>query len=64
MITVSPELKSQLKSQRLKQLEAYYFELQMNKTAYEANGKTEQAEEMTNLMEETDVSYQAIESME
>lgn len=63
-ITVSPELKQQLKEQRLRQLEAYYFELEMNKTAYEANGKLDQAQEIQKLMDETNVSYEAILNME
>lgn len=62
-ITVSLELQQQLKEQRLKQLEAYYFELKMNKTAYEANGKAEQADEILKLMVETETSYNAILAM-
>jgi len=62
-ITVDPEIQQQLKDQRLKQLAAYYYELQMNKVAFEANGKTEQAEEMAKLMSETETSYNAIQAM-
>lgn len=64
MITVPADLKQQLKDQRLRQLQAYYYELQMNKTAYEANEQTDQMNEMDRLMAETDNSYQAILNME
>lgn len=62
-ITVSPEIQQSLKQQRLKQLEAYYFELYMNKVAYEANEKKDQAAETQKLMEETEISYKAIQQM-
>lgn len=63
-IVVSDELKAKLKEQRLNQLSSYYYELQMNKAAYEANGKTEQAAEVQRLMDETQTSYDAISAMQ
>lgn len=57
---IDQTLKEQVKQQRLRNLQAQYFEFQMNKVAYLANGKTEEAEQMDKLMAETDTSYNAI----
>ncbi|MFD7521441.1 hypothetical protein [Paenibacillus chitinolyticus] len=64
MINVSPELKVNLKQQRLRQIEAQYYEIKMNKTGFEANGKVEQAAEMENLLQELERAYQAISNMD
>lgn len=65
MITleIDQNLKEQVKAQRLRNLQAQYFEFQMNKVAYEANGKIEEALQMDRLMDETDISYNAISAM-
>lgn len=60
---IDQNLKEQVKAQRLRNLQAQYFEFQMNKVAYEANGKIEEALQMDRLMDETDISYNAISAM-
>lgn len=62
-IPVPDDVKQSMKEQRLRSLAAFYFDLQMNKTAYLANGKTELAAEMDKQMAETETSYQAISAM-
>jgi hypothetical protein len=63
-IVVSQEVKDQGKAQRLRNLEHQYFELIMNKTAYEANNKTQQAAETAAAMAEVVTSYNAIAAIE
>lgn len=57
---IDQSLKDQVKTQRLRNLQAQYFEFEMNKVAYEANGKVEEAAQMARLMAETEISYNAI----
>lgn len=63
ILEIDTNIKEQAKSQRLRNLQAQYFEFQMNKIAYEANGKTEEAAQMDKLMVETDISYNAIQAL-
>lgn len=57
-------LKAQLKEQRLRGLAAQWYEQELNRVAYEANGRTQQAAEAEKLQQEIVVSYQAIAEME
>jgi hypothetical protein len=59
-MTVDVTIKTQLREQRLKALQAQYFDLEMTAVALEANGRTVQAEEIRRKMTETDISYQAV----
>lgn len=59
-MTVDIAIKTQLKDQRLKSLQAQYFELEMTAVALEANNRTAQAEETRKRMAETELSYQAV----
>lgn len=57
-------LKVQLKEQRLRGLAAQWYEQELNRVAYEANGRTQQATEAAKLQQEIEVSYQAISELE
>jgi hypothetical protein len=57
-------LKVQLKEQRLRGLAAQWYEQELNRVAYEANGRAQQAAEAAKLQQEIEVSYQAISAME
>lgn len=63
MITVDKQIKDDMKTQRLLQLKRQYFDFDMNKVAYLAQGKTENANEMQKLMDEVETSYNAILAM-
>jgi hypothetical protein len=60
---IEKEISKPAKEQRLKNLRAQYFELQMNLAAYEANGDTAGAEKTRGLMESCQKSYEAIEAI-
>lgn len=57
-------LKVQLKEQRLRGLAAQWYEQELNRVAYEANGRAQQAAEAAKLQQEIEVSYQAISELE
>lgn len=61
---VAKELKDQLKAQRLRQLEAQWYEYFMNKTAYDANGDTRNSEEMQKNMDAVERSHLAIKALD
>lgn len=63
MITIDEQQKAQQKAQRLTNLAAQWFELEMNRVAYEANSKTQQVEDTVKLQVELETSYAAIEKM-
>lgn len=60
---LTPEIKAQVKQQRLTNLAMQYYEQQMTLAAYAANGKTQQAGEVHRIMDELEVSYAAIAAM-
>lgn len=57
-------LKAQMKEQRLRGLAAQWYEQELNRVAYEANGRTQQAAEAVKLQQEIETSYAAIEALE
>ncbi|XEC97054.1 hypothetical protein AB6A23_11215 [Paenibacillus tarimensis] len=57
---IDPALRKQLKEQRLRALQAQYFEFYMQKVALEANGKTVEAQRVIEKMEQTNLSYIAV----
>lgn len=57
-MTIDITLKTQLKEQRLKALQAQYFEFEMTAIALDANGRS--SEEVRKRMAETEISYQAV----
>lgn len=57
-------LKVQLKEQRLRTLAAQWYEQELNRVAYEANGRVQQAAEAVKLQQELELSYQAISELE
>ncbi|MNC07070.1 hypothetical protein D3C75_546000 [compost metagenome] len=59
-IEIDATLKVQLKEQRLRNLSAQWYEQELNRVAYEANGRTQQAAEAVKLQQEIEVSYKAI----
>lgn len=63
MLQVTETQKEQQKQQRLANLSAQWFEMEMNRVAYEANGKDQQVAEVVKLQKELEVSYEAIQKM-
>lgn len=57
-------LKVQLKEQRLRGLAAQWYEQELNRVAYEANGREQQAAEAVKIQQELELSYQAISELE
>jgi hypothetical protein len=62
-MTIDEALKAQIKEQRLKNLSIQWYEQELNRTAYEATGRTQQAAEAVRLQAELEASYKAIEAM-
>lgn len=63
-IVIDENMKTQLKEQRLRNLAAQWYEQELNRVAYEANGRTQQLAEAIRLQAEIEVSYRAIEELE
>jgi DnaJ-domain-containing protein 1 len=60
METIDPTIKASMKEQRLKNLQAQWFEFMMNKVAFEANGLTRYMEEADRKLTEIQTAYDAI----
>lgn len=63
-IHIDEATKAQIKEQRLRMLAAQWYEQELNRVAYEANGKTQQAAEAVRIQQEIEISYQAIEALQ
>lgn len=63
MIEVSEEMKSNLKQQRLRQLEARYFELVMDKAGLEANRDLDGIKIIEQRMEHVVKAYEAVKEL-
>ncbi|WP_127580795.1 hypothetical protein [Paenibacillus koleovorans] len=61
---VPTELKAQLKQQRLRNLQAMWYERQLNKVACEAQGATQQAALEQAEMDKLALAYDAVEAFE
>lgn len=64
LIVIDETMKAQLKEQRLRNLAAQWYEQELNRVAYEANGRTQQAAEAIRVQAEIEVSYRAIQELE
>lgn len=62
-IIIDPQLKKDLKQQKLRSLMARFFELEMDKVAHEANGLTEAVASLQKEMDKIQKAYEAIEMM-
>lgn len=58
--TIDPAIKANMKEQRLKNLQAQWFEFMMNKVGFEANGLTRYVEEADRKLIEIQTAYDAI----
>ena len=52
LIVIDETMKAQLKEQRLRNLAAQWYEQELNRVAYEANGRTQQAAEAIRVQAE------------
>lgn len=57
-------MKGQMKEQRLRMLAAQWYEQELNRVAYEANGKEQEAVSTIKIQGEIEASYKAIEALE
>ncbi|WP_127532732.1 hypothetical protein [Paenibacillus kobensis] len=56
--------KQQVKAQRLKSLQAQYYDMQLTKAAAAAAGKTREAELAQQRMDELELAYNAVAAVE
>lgn len=57
---IETDLKTQLKTQRLQNLKARYFELELDRVALEANGDTEGTNETAKRMDSVQKAFDAV----
>lgn len=62
--SIDSMIKSNMKEQRLMNLQAQWFEYTMNKIAFEANGLTKLAEEAGKKLNEIQTAYDAIAALD
>lgn len=63
-IQIDETTKALLKEQRLRILASQWYEQELNRVAYDANNKVQQAAEAARIQGEIEASYKAIEAME
>lgn len=63
-IQIDETTKALLKEQRLRMLASQWYEQELNRVAYEANGKEQEAASTIKIQSEIEASYKAIEALE